>query len=149
MLAGFHLPLEQGSILATGSCGADREGPQTDLDSASQSGHLLEIDWVEHVSKPGLGESLPVPSPGLGPGEPLPQAVPSPGQGESPFFRLCSDVSSSGGLVLLPVLEITNSSNQSIYIYSSLLHWGGPACVRSPPTPTHKTCLLSAVGDLK
>jgi hypothetical protein len=26
---------------------------------------------------------------------------------------------------------------------------GQEAWVRSPPTPTHKTCLLSAVGDLK
>ncbi len=26
---------------------------------------------------------------------------------------------------------------------------GREAWVRSPPTPTHKTCLLSAVGDLK
>ncbi len=26
---------------------------------------------------------------------------------------------------------------------------GREALVRSPPTPTHKTCLLSAVGDLK
>ncbi len=31
----------------------------------------------------------------------------------------------------------------------TLLFWSGPAWVRSPPTPTHKTCLLSAVGDLK
>jgi hypothetical protein len=31
----------------------------------------------------------------------------------------------------------------------TLIHWGGPARVRSQPTPTHKTCLLSAVGDLK
>jgi hypothetical protein len=31
----------------------------------------------------------------------------------------------------------------------TLLPWGRAAWVRSPPTPTHKTCLLSAVGDLK
>jgi hypothetical protein len=29
----------------------------------------------------------------------------------------------------------------------TLLPWGRAAWVRSPPTPTHKTCLLSAVGD--
>jgi hypothetical protein len=32
--------------------------------------------------------------------------------------------------------------------YGMLFH-SGTAWVRSPPTPTHKTFLLSAVGDLK
>ncbi len=31
----------------------------------------------------------------------------------------------------------------------TLLFRSGPASVRSPPTPTHETCLLSAIGDLK
>ena len=36
-----------------------------------------------------------------------------------------------------------------MHAQQSILSWSGPAWVRSPPTPTHKTCLLSAVGDLK
>ena len=97
-LAGFRLPREQGSALAIVSRGADHEGPQRDMDSVQQPGHLLEIDWVKRAKKPL------VPSPGLE--EPL--HVPSQGPGEPQPFRLCFDVSSSAGMVLLPVCSVSS-----------------------------------------
>jgi hypothetical protein len=40
----------------------------------------------------------------------------------------------------------SNRSKFAVKIFSDMVYWYIP---RSPPTPTHKTCLLSAVGDLK
>ncbi len=53
------------------------------------------------------------------------------------------DATASGGEAQTTTID---SSGQGGH---TLLPWGRAAWVRSPPTPTHKTCLLSAVGDLK